>query len=249
MEKLNDLLDYPNRKIYQNTEWFSFSLDSVLLANFVSLLPSCRKILDIGSGTAPIPLVLSLKTKANIVGIEIQEEVAQLAQKSVIYNHLEDQIQIVCDDIKNYTRQKKSDFFDVIVSNPPYFKVSDGFFSNMDDHKTIARHEVTLELEEVFKCVKKLLKNNGVFAMVHRTERLVEILDLFKQYGIEPKRIQLIYPKQNQESNLVLIEGAKHGKVGLKVLPPLVIHDEENQYTQQYFNFLKGVISHESEKL
>lgn len=249
MEQINDLLNYPNRKIYQNSDWFSFSLDSVLLANFVSLFPSHKRILDIGSGTAPIPLILSLRTKAKIIGIEIQKDVAKLAVKSIQHNHLENQIQVVCDDIKNYTKQLESDSFDVIVSNPPYFKVADGFYKNKDDHKTIARHEINLKLEELFQCVRKLLKNHGTFAMVHRTERLIEILNLFQKNGIEPKKIQLIYPKRNQESNLVLIEGMKNGKVGLRIMPPLVIHDDNNQYTQQYLSFLKGALEYESEEL
>lgn len=251
MEQLNDLLGYQNRKIYQNNEWFSFSLDSVLLANFVTIQPSYQKILDIGCGTAPIPLILSLRAHAKITGVEMQEDVASLAKKSIQYNHLENQIQIICDDIKHYTKQKESDSFDVIVSNPPYFKVSNNFdyVLNDDYHKTLARHEVTLKLEELFQCAKKLLKNDGVFAMVHRTDRFVEILSLFQKYGIEPKKVQFVYPKQNKESNLVLIEGTKNGKTGLRILPPLIIHEEDNQYTRQYLDLLKGGMPDESKKL
>ena len=130
MECLNDLLGYPNRKIYQNTDWFAFSLDSVLLANFVTILPRTKTILDIGTGTAPIPLILSLNTKAKIVGIEVQEDLAHLALKSVQYNQLDDQISIVQKDVQSYAEEMESDSFDVIVSNPPYFKVEKNNFHN-----------------------------------------------------------------------------------------------------------------------
>lgn len=239
MERLNDLLEYSNRKIYQNSNWFAFSIDSVLLANFVTLTPSNKRILDIGTGTAPIPLILSLKTKAHITGVEIQEDVAKLAEKSIKYNHLEKQIDIVSQDIKEFSRSMESDSYDVIVCNPPYFKVNEKSYHNIDFHKTLARHELTLELEEVFRCVKKLLKNNGVFAMVHRTSRIIEILNLYKKYGLEPKKIQFIYPKKNQESNLVLIEGVKNGRMGTKVLSPLIVHEDDNRYTKEYLKFIE----------
>lgn len=234
MEVLYDLVGYSNRKLYQNSDWFCFSLDSILLANFVTLSPKTKRILDLGTGTAPIPLILSLYTKAKIVGLEIQQDLATLAQKSIQYNHLEEQIQILPTDMKIYASQMQSDQFDIIVSNPPYFKATNQSYYNQELHKTIARHEVTIQLEEIFQIAKKLLKNKGIFAIVHRTERLVELLNLFQKYGLEPKKIQFVYPKKDMDSNIVLIEGMKNGKSGLKLLAPLYIHKEDGTYSKEY---------------
>lgn len=238
MEVLHDLVGYPNRKIYQNPNWFCFSLDSVLLANFVTLLPRTKQILDLGTGTAPIPLILSLKTSSKIVGIEIQEDIAKLARKSIEYNKLSDQIKIIQKDMREYAMKMESDCFDVIVSNPPYFKLNDKHYHNVDMHKTIARHEVKITLEEILVIVRKLLKNDGIFAIVHRTDRLVEILNLFQKYGLEPKKIQFVYPKEGTDSNIVMVEGVKNGKPGLTLLAPLYIHNQDGTYTEQYQKML-----------
>ena len=135
--------------------------------------------------------------------------------------------------MKNLDNYFDINFFDVIVSNPPYFKMSEK--SNLNDsiQKTIARHELEITIEEILQIARKFLKNGGTFAIVHRTDRLIEIIELFRKYNIEPKRIQLIYPKKNTESNMFLIEGRKNGKVGLKVLPPLIAHEESGEYTKK----------------
>lgn len=241
MKVLHDLVGYPNRKIYQDSDWFCFSLDSVLLANFVTILPKTKKVLDLGTGTAPIPLILSLKTKANIIGVEIQSEIASLAKDSIKENHLEDQIHIVEIDMKDYAKITESDSFDVVISNPPYFKITDQSYYNLDSHKTIARHEVKVTLEEIIKIARKLLKNNGVFAIVHRTERVIEILNLFQKYGLEPKKMQFIYPKFGKDSNIVMIEGVKNGKQGLTLLAPLYIHNEDGTYTKEYQKIMEEI--------
>lgn len=233
MEVLNDLVGYKNLKIYQNSDWFTFSLDSVLLANFVTINPKTKKILDLGCGNAPIPLILSTKTKASIVGVEIQKDSYDLATKSVLYNHLENQIQLYNIDMKKLKDIYEGDSFDVIVCNPPYFKYCESSYLNDDIHKIIARHEKMIELDDILSLVKYLLKNNGVFAMVHRTERLIEIIEKFKKYGIEIKKIQFIYPKENSESNLMLIEGRKMGNSSLKMLSPLYIHKQNGDYTDE----------------
>lgn len=233
MEVLNDLVGYKNLKIYQNSNWFTFSLDSVLLANFVTINPKTKKILDLGCGNAPIPLILSTKTKASIIGVEIQKDSYDLATKSVLYNHLENQIQLYNIDMKKLKDIYAGDSFDVIVCNPPYFKYRENSYLNDDIHKIIARHEKMIELDDILLLVKYLLKNNGVFAMVHRTERLIEIIEKFKKYGIEIKKIQFIYPKENSESNLMLIEGRKMGNSSLKMLPPLYIHKQNGDYTDE----------------
>lgn len=233
MEVLNDLVGYKNMKIYQNSDWFSFSLDSVLLPNFVTLNKNISLIMDLCTGNAPVPLILSTKTTAKIIGIEIQKDVYELADKSVKYNKLDNQIEILNMDIKNLKEKFNGDSVDVITCNPPYFKYSESSNINEDIHKVIARHEKTINLEEIIDISHYLLKNNGCLAMVHRTDRLIEIITLFNKYGLEVKKLRFIYPKFNTESNMVLIEGRKNGNVGLKLLPPLYVHNEDGSYTDE----------------
>lgn len=237
MEVLNDLLGYKNIKIYQNTQMFSFSLDSVLLANFVSINKKTTKILDIGTGNAPIPLILSQKTDAKITGVEIQEDVYALALKSVNYNQLNNQINIINADINDKYKDWNSEEFDIITCNPPFFKITENVKLNDSIYKRYARHEITLNLEQIFKISRKLLKNNGTINIVHRPDRLVEILKTMKDNNIEPKRLKFIYPKINENANMVLIEGVKMGKSGLKIEAPLIVHDDLGNYTEdvKYF--------------
>lgn len=239
MEVLNDLLGYHDLKIFQNTDWFSFSLDSVLLPNFVTINKNVRNILDLGCGNAPIPLILSTKTDAHIVGVEIQKDSYDMAVKSVKYNNLENQIELLNVDMKNLKSIYQGDSFDVITCNPPYFKYLKTSNLNDDEHKVIARHEKMITLEEVLSISKYLLKNNGVLAIVHRTERLVEIFNLFQKYGLEVKKVRLIYPKKNSESNMVLVEGRKNGNPGLKILPPLYVHEDDGNYTSEVTNMFE----------
>lgn len=231
MEIINYLLGYKNLKIIQDDESFRFAIDSVLLPNFVTLHKNTKNILDIGTGNAPIPLILSTKTKAQITGIEIQKQSAELAKKSVELNQLEHQIRIIHDDIRTYPL--KTDQYDIITCNPPFFKVHENSHFNEKDAKTIARHEVTLTLEDVLKISRKLLKNGGVIALVHRPERLVDILLEMRQNNIEPKKIQYVYPNPKENSHILLIEGKKNGKAGLKILPPLYVHQKDGSYTEE----------------
>ena len=233
MEVTNYLLGYKDKYIVQNTQMFNFSLDSVLLPNFVTLNKNIKNILDIGCGNAPIPLILSTKTNALITGVEIQKEVYDLAVKSVKINNLENQINIINADINELYNKFETESFDVITCNPPFFKVSEQSNLNKSDYKTIARHEVKLNLDDIFKISKKLLKNNGYVAIVHRPERLLDILESMKKYNIEPKKIQFIYPKTNMEANILLVEGKKNGNKGLKILPPIYTHLENGEYTEQ----------------
>lgn len=237
MKVTNYLLGYKNLKIIQDPEMFSFSLDSVLLPNFITINKNINKVLDIGTGNGPIPLILSTKTKAQIIGIEIQEEVSNLAKESIKINNLEKQITIINNDIKNEPFENES--FDIITCNPPYFAVEKDSKFNKNDYKTIARHEINLNLDEIFKIAKKILKNNGIIGLVHRPERLIDILQTMRKYNIEPKKIRFVYPKKNKEANILLIEGKKNGNKGLKVLPPLYSHNEDGNYTEEikkYFN-------------
>lgn len=241
MEVINDLLNYNNLKIVQNTKWFNFSIDSVLLANFVKV-NNKQRILDLCTGNAPIPLFLSTKTKSNIIGIEIQKKVYDLAVKSVKLNDLEKQITIINNDCKNAYKDFETDTFDLITCNPPYFKYIDSNNINKNDVKAVARHEISLKLEDIFKISKKILKNGGKIALIHRTDRLIDIITLMKKYNIEPKRLQFVYPFFDSSSNLVLIEGVKNGKTGLKVLKNIIVHEEDGSYTKELNDIFNGGI-------
>lgn len=241
MEVKNYLLGYKDMYIYQDTEYFNFSLDSVLLPNFVTINKSIKKILDIGCGNAPIPLILSTKTNANIIGVEIQPEICELAKKSISVNNLEDKIKIINEDILEYAKKIESDQFDLITCNPPFFKVEKKSNLNGNICKSIARHEIKLNLEDIFKVAKKLLKNNGTIAIVHRPERMIEIIELMKKNNIEPKKMRLVYPKINENANMLLIEGNKNGNPGLKILPPLYAHEKNGEYSKEVLDcFEKG---------
>ncbi|MBQ9072080.1 MAG: tRNA1(Val) (adenine(37)-N6)-methyltransferase [Bacilli bacterium] len=233
MKVTNYLLGYKDLKIVQDNEMFNFSLDSVLLPNFVTINKKIDRILDIGCGNAPIPLILSTKTNAKITGVEIQKEVYDLALESVNINKKEDQITIINKDINDYYKEIETDFYDVITCNPPFFKYIETSNINKNDYKTIARHEVKLNLNQLFTIAKKLLKNNGVIAIVHRPERFVEVVEEMKKNNIEPKRVQFVYPKKNMEANIMLIEGSKNGKPGLKILPPIYSHQDNGEYTKE----------------
>ena len=238
MKVTNYLLGHKNLKIVQDNEMFNFSLDSILLPNFVTINKKTNKILDIGCGNAPIPLILSTKTNAHITGVEIQKEVYDLALESIKINNKEEQISIINMDINDYYKEIETDSFDVITCNPPFFKYIETSNINKNDYKTIARHEVKLNLKELFKISKKLLKNNGVIAIVHRPERFVEVVEEMKKNNIEPKRVQFVYPKENKEANIMLIEGSKNGNPGLKILPPIYSHLDNGDYTdtiKKYF--------------
>ena len=233
MEVLNDLVGFENLKIYQNSDWFSFSLDSVLLPNFIALNKSINTIMDLCCGNAPIPLILSTKTNAKIIGVELQKDVYDLAKKSVEYNKLDDKIEILNMNIKDLKDKYSGDSIDVITCNPPYFKYNEDSNINEDIHKVIARHEKEITLDEVVDISHYLLKNNGVLGIVHRTDRLIEIIETFRKYNIEVKKLRFIYPKIGTESNMVLVEGKKNGNTGLKILAPLYVHNEDGSYTDE----------------
>lgn len=233
METINYLLGYKDLKIIQDNEMFNFSLDSVLLPNFITINKKIEKILDIGCGNAPIPLILSTKTNAKIIGVEIQNEVASLAKRNIELNKLTEQIEIVNEDINNYVQKLETDSFDIITCNPPFFKYIESSNINESEYKTIARHEVKLNLDQIFKISKKLLKNNGTIGIVHRPERLIDIIESMRKNNIEPKKIQFVYPKKNKEANILLIEGSKNGKPGIKILPPLYAHNDDGTYSDE----------------
>ena len=235
----NYLLNYDNMYIIQDTDMFNFSLDSVLLPNFVTINKKTKKILDIGSGNAPIPLILSTLTDAQIMAVEIQKDVYELGKESIKINKLENRIDFINADINELYKEIDTETFDVITCNPPYFKVNESSNLNDSEYKTIARHEIKLDLEKLFKIAKKLLKNKGNIAIVHRSERLSDIVSEMKKNNIEPKRIQFVYPSINSEANILLIEGTKNGNPGVKILPPLISHKQNGEYTEQVKQFFE----------
>lgn len=238
MEQINDLLGYSNLKIIQNDEWFKFSLDSVLLANFATVNLRCSSILDLCTGNAPIPLILSMRTNKKIIGVELQNEIYLLAKKAISINNLDFRIEIISEDVKNLTTIYDDDSFDLITCNPPYFKVNDGTKINDNSIKSIARHEIMLNLDDVFRVSSKLLKTNGIISLVHRPERFIEIIDIMRKYNIEPKRVKFVYPNSKKGSNILLIEGAKNGKSGIKFESPLYVYDDNGNYTTQLQEYI-----------
>lgn len=235
--KENERLDELQRngyKIIQNPEKFCFGMDAVLLSGFAKI----RKndiVLDLGTGTGIIPILLEAKTEAaHIIGLEIQEESADMARRSVHFNGLENKIEIVTGDIKEAGNIFKPASFDVVTSNPPYMIGNHGI-ANADGPKAIARHEILCTLEDVVIQVSKLLKQGGRFFMVHRPFRLAEIMITLNQYHMEPKRMQLVYPYVDKEPNMVLIEAVKGGKSRLSVEKPLIIYKEPGVYMPEIY--------------
>ena len=232
MERLDDVLGY-DLKIYQNSSYFSFSLDSIILANYANIRLRDKNIVDFCTGNGVIPLIVSKRTKNNIVGVEIQEKLAELATKSVEYNGLADRITIVNEDVNEFSSRHLNEF-DLVLCNPPYFKVEDKSSFNESYEKMIARHEITFNLEDLCKCCKKVLKDNGNLYIVHRSDRLIDIIETLRKHNIEPKRIRFVYENVSKESTLVLVEAQKCGSVGLKVDSPIILYNLDGTETSEY---------------
>lgn len=224
----NDLLGYERIKIFQDSEMFSFSIDSILLASFVRHNKKLKKMIDLGTGNAAIPLYLSISTQAQIVGVEIQEKSYELAKLNVKTNQLSHQIEIIHDDFVGISNKVGKFGFDVVISNPPFFKVDHTSRTNKNDYLTIARHEVKMTLEDLIKEANQLLNNGGSFYMIHRPDRLTDILSLLREYNLEPKRMQFVLPRRNTNPNHVLIEAVKGRQPGgLVVLKPLIVYNKD----------------------
>ena len=222
-------------KIIQNKDKFCFGMDAVLLSGFVKVKER-ERVLDIGTGTGIIPILLTAKTKGDhFIGIEIQEESAEMAQRSVKLNGLCDKVDIVNGDINEADRYFERESFDVITSNPPYMIMGHGL-KNGDEPKTIARHEIKCTLDDVIGQGGRLLKAGGRFYLVHRPFRLVEIFECFRKHGLEPKRMKMVYPFIDKEPNMVLIEALKGGKPRLTVEKPLIVYKEPGEYTDEIYD-------------
>ncbi len=233
-ERIDDL-NRNNYKIIQNVEKFCFGMDAVLLSGFTKVLPG-EKVLDLGTGTGIIPILLEAKTEGkHFTGLEIQEESADMARRSVAMNELDDKIDIVAGDIKEASALFGLASFDVVTSNPPYMNQGHGLV-NPGDSKAIARHELLCSLEDVLRETARLLTPGGRFYLVHRPFRLVEIMNKLTAHKLEPKRMKLVYPYINKEPNMVLLECVKGGKSMLKVEAPLIVYKEQGVYTDEIYD-------------
>ena len=239
-ERLDDL-NIKGYQIIQDPERFCFGMDAVLLSGFAHI-KKAEKVLDLGTGTGIIPILLSAKTQAgHFTGLEIQEESADMARRSVQYNHLEDKISIVTGDIKDASNIFGASSFDVVTTNPPYM-IGEHGLKNGNEAKTIARHEVLCTLDDLLIQSARILKPNGRFYMVHRPFRLAEIFSKMVAHGIEPKRMQLVYPYVNKEPNMVLIEGYRGGKSRITIEKPLIVYNENGSYTDDILS-IYGVLN------
>ncbi|ANU15751.1 hypothetical protein BBI11_01055 [Planococcus maritimus] len=239
----DERLDYllaENLRIIQSPSVFSFSLDAVLLARFAYVPKKRGRIVDLCTGNGAIPLFLSARTESTITGVELQPRLAGMARRSIAFNELEEQINIIEGDVKEIPAQLGFEKFDTVTCNPPYFPAHEMSDKNLSEHMAIARHELHLTLDEAVKSASQLLKQGGKAAFVHRAGRLIDIMAAMRNNRLEPKRIRLVYPKAGKEANTLLIEGIKDGKPDLKVLPPLIVYGEDGEYTEEVRGLLYG---------
>lgn len=223
MKEINDLYDY-GYKIVQKSDYFKFSLDSMLLANFVNINMADSKLLDFCTGNCPIPIILSNSIK-NIVAFEVQKEIFELGDESLTLNNINN-VKLINDDIKNIGNYYEEGYFDIVTCNPPYFKVIDSSRINDNNVKAIARHEILIKLEDIVSLAYKFLRDKGKLYIVYRPDRLMELLKLFDKYKFGVKKLQCCYNNSDSLSSMILIEAMKNGQDDLKILAPL--------YTENY---------------
>lgn len=237
---LNDVLGYENRKIYQDTDYFKFSLDGVLLANFVNIKLSSKKILDIGTGTGIIPLILSLKTDRILDAVEVQKELCDLFKKTLDYNKLTNQINLINDDIKNYAQNIDNlNKYDIVISNPPYYK---NIKKNLNKIKSIARHDTLLDIETLALYSKRLLKEKGSLYLVYDSKYLSDVVITLSKNGFSLKKIQFVHYDKHKQSSIFLLECIKNGKSDLEVLSPFILYKKDDIMTNEYKSIYNGVI-------
>jgi len=230
-ERIDDL-ELNGLKIIQNTDGFCFGMDSVLLSDFAKEIRNGATVLDLGTGTGILGILLCGKTNLKkVTGIEVQKEVAEMASRSIILNNLKDRFEIINDNIKNLDKYFELGSIDAIVTNPPYKKPNSGLI-NENKAKLISRHEIEASLEDFIKISSKLLKNSGELYMVHRPERLADIIELMRKYKLEPKKLKMVSPNVNKEPNLILIKAVKNGKPFLKLEKNLYVYEENGNYTK-----------------
>lgn len=233
-ERIDDL-ELNNLKIIQNKDGFCFGIDSVLLSDFAKDIRNNSTVLDLGTGTGILGILLCEKTKlSKIYGIEVQKEVSQMASRSVKLNNLENKFEIINDNIKNLDKYFEANSIDAIVSNPPYKKDNSGL-KNESEAKLISRHEITASLEDFISISSKMLKNNGNLYMVHRPERLADLFYLLKKYNLEPKKLRMIHSYENSKPKLILVKATKNAKSFLNIEEPLIIYNQDGTYTDEIF--------------
>ena len=231
-ERIDDL-EYKGLKIIQNKNGFCFGVDSVLLSDYAKNIKKNSKVIDIGTGTGIISILLCEKTNlSKIYGVEIQSDVAEMASRSSKLNNLQDKFEVINKNIKDIFEVLNPHEYDVVVTNPPYKKVNTGVKS-VEDKQLISRHEVECTLEDIIEKSSKLLKDLGEFYMVHRAERLVDIMCLLRKYKLEPKNIRFVHSKENEKPNLILVRAVRSAKEFLKIDKPLVIYKENGEYTDE----------------
>lgn len=229
-----DQLFSSNIKIIQNREVFSYSIDSVLLSRFPNIPAKTSLVVDLCSGNGAVGLFAATRTKAKIIQVELQERLADMNRRSITLNALEDQVSVINDDLANLTDHVERSQVDLILCNPPYFKVDETSNLNDSQHYLLARHEIATNLDNICQVAQQVLKSNGRLAMVHRPDRFLDILETLKKYKLAPKKVQFVYPKASKEANMLLIEALKDGSTtGLKILPPLIVHEENGAYTSE----------------
>jgi len=233
--KENERIDELQRngyRIIQDKDRFCFGMDAVLLSGFCKIKKG-ERVLDLGTGTGIIPILLEAKTEAyHLTGLEIQEDSADMAKRSILLNQLEHKIDIVCGDIKEASTIFGNGSFDVVTTNPPYMIGNHGL-KNDDLPKTIARHELLCNFEDIVRETYKILVPGGRFYLVHRPFRLAEIMATLIQFGLEPKRMRLVYPYIDKEPNMVLIEAKKGGNSRITIEKPLIVYQDKNVYTEE----------------
>lgn len=231
-ERIDDL-QIQNLKIIQNTEGFCFGIDSVLLSDFAKNIKNNAKVIDLGTGTGIIATLLCAKTNlSKVVGVEIQEDVANMAKRSIKLNNLDKKFEVINDNINNLKNHFNASNFDVVVTNPPYKKLNTGII-NEEEKKLISRHEVKADLKDFIEIAFYLLKDKGEFYMVHRPERLIDIITTMRECKIEPKQIRFVCSNPEKEPKLILIKGVKNAKPFLKVEKNLYIYQENGTYTKE----------------
>lgn len=231
-ERIDDL-EYKGLKIIQNKNGFCFGIDSVLLSDFAKEIKKGSKVLDLGTGTGIISILLCGKTNLkHITGIEIQKDVCDMAKRSIKLNNLEDRFDIINEDIKNLSKIFPANSFDAIVTNPPYKKENTGLKSK-EKVQLISRHEIMCNIDDIAKVASNLLNSNCSIYMVHRPDRIVDIIEALRKYKLEPKIMRFVYPKIGKEPNLVLVKATKSAKEFLKMEKPLIVYNEDGTYTEE----------------
>lgn len=231
-EVIIDFLD-TGMKIVQRNDHFNFSIDTVLLASFATINIKTKKVIELGSGNGALLMLMSKRCRAQMYGMEILETSHNLAKKNISMNNLEDKINLIQGDICECEKHFKQQEFDLVVANPPFFKYSEEHtLLKKEEHTSLARHELNASLDDYIKAAYYLLDNRGIFTIVHRADRLPEILELMKKSRIEPKKLQICYTKSGKDAKIVLVEGIKNGVEGLKILPPIYINNDDGSYSE-----------------